>query len=76
MADRVQYLPMDLVSMLPFRFKGIDEEHLGEIVSLLGEAFGRGYHDGYVRGMTEEHGRQRLKEQQEKAATDEGKASS
>lgn len=68
MADRVQFLPLDLVSTLPFKFKNLEPEDIEKIVSLLTDAYGRGYHDGFVRGSTEEHGRQYLLEQKQKAA--------
>lgn len=68
MADRVQYLPMDLVSTLPFRFKHLESEDIEKVIGLLTEAHGRGYHDGFVRGGVEEHGRQYLLEQKQKAA--------
>lgn len=68
MADRVQYLPVDLVSTLPYQFKDLGEDDLRKLTGLLADAHGRGYHDGYVRGMTEEHGWQRLKEKREKVS--------
>lgn len=66
--DRVPFVPMDLVSILPFRLNTLSEEDYEKVSTLIAEAFTRGYNDGYVRGLTEESGRQYLKDQRIKKA--------
>lgn len=66
--DRVAFVPMDLVSVLPYHLKDLSEENFEKVSALIAEAFTRGYNDGYVRGLTEESGRQYMKDQRIKQA--------
>lgn len=67
-SDRVAFVPMDLVSILPYRLKDLSEDDFEKVSALIAEAFMRGYNDGYVRGLTEESGKQYMKDQRIKAA--------
>lgn len=69
MADQVRFLPVDLVAMTAMRIKNVTPEHEAQrIAGLVEEAYSRGYHDGFLRGASEENSWNRYREQHERKA--------
>jgi hypothetical protein len=68
-ADQVRFLPVDLVAKTSRSVLSVPDEHEAQMIArLVEEAYSRGYHDGYIRGATEENSWNEYREQHRRKA--------